>query len=1060
MRAAAVVLVVLGVGGGAGVWNRQAPAPPPDWENPAVWAINTEPPHATLFPFESRAVALAGDRAASPYFALLNGRWRFHWSPTPDSRPLGFERPDFDDRAWPEIAVPSNWELEGYGVPIYVNAGYPFKKDPPRIAHDDNPVGSYRRHFTVPDAWAGRRIVLHFGAVSSAFYAWVNGERLGYSQDSKTPAEFDITERVRSGDNLLAVEVYRWSDGSYLEDQDMWRLSGIQRDVYVYATPESHVCDFFALADLDSDYRDGLLSVEARVRQYGADDARGLRLSAELLDDRGQIAASGPALERTIDVRAGTEVLSRFGARIDRPRRWTAETPTLYTLLLTLSNADGEVLEVESARIGFRRVEVRNGRLLVNGTPVVIKGVNRHEHDPITGHVVTEASMRHDIELMKQFNVNAVRTSHYPDDPRWYDLADEYGLYLVDEADIESHGMGYEPETTLGNDPVWLGQHLDRTKRMVERDKNHPSVIIWSLGNEAGNGVNFYATYGWIKSRDRSRPVQYERAQRDWNTDLYVPMYPTPERLVEYAEHNDDRPLVMCEYAHAMGNSVGNFTDYWRIIRRYGVLQGGFIWDWVDQGILKTNARGQQIFAYGGDFGPPGTPSDGNFCINGIVSPDRRPHPSIWEVKKVYQPVALEADDLAAGRVAVTNRFDFRGLDGLEAVWTVLEDGAPLGSGTVAVPATEPGSTTVMTIPLETRTPTPGAEYYLDVSVRQTGDEPLVTKGREVAWEQFELPWASGQRTAPPAPEPVEVDESPGAVRVTGTMFSVQVDRTTGALTSFAFKGTELLRTGPVPDFWRAPTDNDFGGDWQKKLRIWRDAGEHFHVSATTVTRETPSRVRIDVDGEIPAGPSRYRLSYVIEGDGVVAVEASLTPVQGLDLPSLPRFGLQMTLPQAFERLRWYGRGPGESYWDRKAGLRVGRFDSTVTEQAYPYIRPQETGNKTDVRWLALTDERGTGLLVVGPSQLSVTALHYTTADLDPGQEKVQVHAGEIPARPFVRLNVDERQMGVGGINSWGYTALPEYSLPYGAYRYRFLMCGLTAGDGEPATLARMLRGR
>jgi len=1060
MRTGVLLLIVLGLGGGAGLWSHRPPAAPPDWENPAVWAIGTEAPHATLFPYESRALAIGGDRTASSYFALLNGRWKFHWAPKPDERPLGFERTDYDDGAWPEIPVPSNWELEGYGVPIYIDAGYPFKKDPPRIAHDDNPVGSYRYHFTIPNPWMGRRIVLHFGAVSSAFYAWVNGERIGYSQDSKTPAEFDITDRVRPGDNLLAVEVYRWSDGSYLEDQDMWRLSGIQRDVYVYATPASHVRDFFTLADLDSDYRDGLLSVEARVRQSGTTDARGLHLSVELLDDRGRVVAAGPALERSIDVPAGTEVLTRFDARIDRPRRWTAETPALYTLLVTLASAGGEVLEVEAARIGFRRVEVRDGRLHVNGTPVVIKGVNRHEHDPVTGHVVTEASMRRDIELMKQFNINAVRTSHYPDDPRWYDLADEYGLYLVDEADIESHGMGYRPDTTLGNDPVWLGQHLDRTRRMVERDKNHPSVIIWSLGNEAGNGVNFYATYGWIKSRDRSRPVQYERAVRDWNTDLYVPMYPTPERLVEYAEHNDDRPLVMCEYAHAMGNSVGNFTDYWQVIRKYSVLQGGFIWDWVDQGMLKTNARGEQIFAYGGDFGPAGTPSDGNFCINGLVSPDRSPHPSIWEVKKVYQPVDLETEDLTKGRLAITNRYDFRGLDGLEAAWTVLEDGAPLRSGIAPVPAVEPGATTVMAIPMGDVTPVPGAEYYLDVSIRRTGDEPLVPRGHEVAWAQFELPWTSGRPPDRPAVGPVEVEESAEAVRVSGTSFSVRVDRATGTLASFVFKGTELMRTGPRPDFWRAPTDNDFGGDWQEKLRIWRDAGEHFRVSGTTVTRGAPSRVRIDVVGEIPPGPSRYQLSYTVDGDGVVAVDARLVPVPGLALPRLPRFGLQMTLPQAFERLRWYGRGPGESYWDRKAGMRIGRFDSTVTEQAYPYIRPQETGNKTDVRWMALTDQTGTGLLVVGLPQLSVTALHYTTADLDPGEKKAQVHAGEIPARPFVRLNVDERQMGVGGVNSWGYTALPEYSIAYAEHWYRFLLRGLTAGDGEPAALARMLRDR
>ena len=752
--------VALALAAGTGVPGSQDAVQVPDWENPAVYAINREAPRATLFPFESRELAAGRDRAKSAWFRSLNGRWKFHWVATPDERPRDFFQPAFDDAGWAEIPVPSNWELEGYGVPIYVNAGYPFKKDPPRIAHDDNPVGSYRTRFTLPETWNGRRVFVHFGAVSSAFHLWINGEAVGDSEGSKTPAEFDVTKFVRPGENLLAAEVYRWSDGSYLEDQDFWRLSGIQRDVFLYATPDTRVRDVFAVARLDADYRDGLLTVEARVRNHREDAVAGLRLSVELLDDAA--VRPGGTLAREVALPADGELSYAFAARVAAPRPWTAETPDLYTLLVTLADSAGRVLEVQSVRVGFRTVEIKGGRLLVNGRRVMIKGVNRHEHDPDTGHVVSETSMRRDIELMKQFNLNAVRTSHYPDDPRWYDLADEYGLYLVDEANIESHGMGYRLDTTLGNNPVWLGQHLDRTERMVERDKNHPSVIIWSLGNEAGNGTNFYATYGWIKSRDASRPVQYERSLREWNTDIYVPMYPTFERLIDYAEHNDDRPLIMCEYAHAMGNSVGNFQDYWNVIRRHDVLQGGFIWDWVDQGIRTTNASGQEIFAYGGDFGPPGTPSDGNFCINGIVAPDRALNPSIWEVKKVYQPVDLQAADPATGEVTIVNGYDFRSLDGLDLVWTVLEDGAPVESGTLPVPAVAASERAAVKVPFRAIRPAPGAEYHLDVSIRRRAAEPLVPAGHEIAWEQFELPVAAA--AAPPAPEvqPAPEPETPG----------------------------------------------------------------------------------------------------------------------------------------------------------------------------------------------------------------------------------------------------------------------------------------------------------
>ena len=1027
----------------------------PDWERPDVFAINKEPPHASLFPFETRELALARDETRSAYYRLLNGRWKFNWVRAPADRPADFYREDYDDSGWDEIPVPGNWEVNGFGVPIYLNQPYEFEKNPPYIHHEYNPVGSYRTTFTVPEDWNDREVFIHFGAVKSAMYLWVNGKKLGYSQGSKLPAEFDITPFVRTGSNTLAVEVYRWSDGSYLEGQDFWRISGIERDVYLWAAPKVHLRDFFVTGQLDDDYRDGILEVVALVRNYGGTAARDWTLSVELLDASGASVLERP-LSRSVAVEPGAETTFDFRDTIDEPAQWTAETPHLYTLLLTLADEDGATAEVISARIGFRTVEIEDGRLLVNGVPIVIKGVNRHEHDPITGHVVSEERMLQDIRLMKQFNINAVRTSHYPNDPRWYELADEYGLYVVDEANIESHGMGYRPEITLGNNPDWKEAHLDRTIRMVERDKNHPSVITWSLGNEAGNGVNFYATYSWIKERDPTRPVQYERALLDWNTDIYVPMYPGFQHLVDYAERYDDRPLIMSEYAHAMGNSVGNFADYWQIIDRYENLQGGFIWDWVDQGLLKVTENGDTIFGYGGDFGPPGTPSDGNFLINGLVLPDRRPHPSLWEVKAVYQYVNVEPLDLERGEVEVFNRYAFRSLDDLVLVWTVAADGVPLQAGELGDLDIPAGASSRLRIPLRPLRPEPGVEYYLDLSFRTREADDLVPAGHEVAFEQFRLPWQA------PAPAldlaslpPLSVEADSATVAVTGRDFSVAFDARTGVMTSYLYRGTQLILEGLQPSFWRAPTDNDFGGRWQKKLAVWRGAAAGRRVYRVTLTQPRPQQVTLRVRARLEsAGNSSYSTLYTILGNGEISVENTFVP-RDEGLPRMPRFGMRMTLPGRFSNIRWYGRGPHENYWDRKTGSPVGLYTSTVSQQFYPYVRPQENGNKTDVRWMALTDGQGSGLLVIGMPLLSMSALHFTIDDLDPGEEKAQRHAGELVERDLVNLNVDYRQMGIGGTNSWGTTGLPRYSLYYQVYRYGFRLRPFNTADGPPAELAR-----
>jgi beta-galactosidase len=1027
----------------------------PDWENPDVFAINKELPHATLFPFETRAAALERNPALSDYYQSLNGSWKFNWVRMPADRPTDFYIEEYDDSGWAEIPVPGNWEVNGFGVPIYLNQPYEFEENPPYIHHDYNPVGSYRKTFTIPESWAGREIFVHFGAVKSAMYVWVNGQKVGYSQGSKLPAEFDITPYVRTGTNTLALEVYRWSDGSYLECQDFWRISGIERDVYLWAAPKTHIRDFFVVGDLDDEYRDGILELTVQVANYGDETAEDLMLTVELLDADGSSVLPDSASRQTITVAAGEEISVQTEEPVREPRKWTAETPDLYTLLLTLSDSRGETLEVITSRVGFRTVEIKDGLLLVNGVPIAIKGVNRHEHDPVTAHVMSRERMLQDIQLMKQFNINAVRTSHYPDEPYWYDLADEYGLYIVDEANIESHGRGYDPDTTLGNDPAWKAAHLDRTIRMVERDKNHPSVIIWSLGNEAGNGVNFYATYEWIKERDGTRPVQYERALLHWNTDIYVPMYPGLQHLIDYAESHNDRPLIMCEYAHAMGNSVGNFVDYWEIIDRYPNLQGGFIWDWVDQGLLTTNQEGDTIFGYGGDFGPPETPSDGNFLINGVVFPDRRPHPSLWEVKKVYQYIDVEAVDLNRGVIEITNDYDFKSLDDVMLIWLITADGVPQQSGRIIDLELAAKESRELTIPFQPFDPKPGIFYFLKLSFRTGQESDLLPMGHEVAWEQFRLPF---HRTAEVIPlnrlPKLKLRDGQDVATVTGDDFSVSFDKQAGVLTSYKYRGTELILSGPRPNFWRAPTDNDFGGRWQKKLAVWRLAGDERVVPEVVIDKLNAREVRIRTTAELEAVNSTYTTFYTILGNGEIIVESHFEPGDTA-LPRMLRFGMQMTLPKQFSNIQWFGRGPHESYWDRKAGAAIGLYSGTVAEQFHPYIRPQENGNKTDVRWMALTNDEGTGLLVVGMPVLSMSALHYTIDDLDPGAEKQQRHAGELVERDLVNLNIDYKQMGVGGINSWGTTALAKYSLQYQEYNYAFRLRGLSQEDDSPDTLSR-----
>jgi beta-galactosidase len=1014
----------------------------PEWENPKIFSVNAEAPHATFIPFADEASAIKNDKRQSPFYQSLNGTWKFCWLTKPADVPAAFTKPGFDASGWKEITVPSNLEFEGYGIPIYVNSSYewvkpPARPDPPHVPHDNNSVGCYRRTFTVPSAWRDKEVFIHFGAVKSAFYVWINGLYVGYSEDSKTPAEWDITHFLTNGENSVALEVLRWSDGSYLECQDFWRLSGIERDVFLYAAPKVRIRDFWAVASLDEAYEDGRLTVLVDLKNK----VPGLRVGTAIIemrlyDDGGSILASET---KSLDLNRKDGGTVRFERAVSKPKKWSAETPDLYPLLVVLKNPAGAAMETVGCRIGFRKVEMRGGRLLINGSRVLLRGVNRHEHDPYTAHVISEESMRRDIQLMKRININAVRTCHYPNDPLWYELCDAYGIYLIDEANIESHGMGYG-DRSLAKNPDWGPAHLDRTIRMVERDKNHPSVVIWSLGNEAGDGINFEATSAWIQGRDKTRPVQYERAERRPHTDIVCPMYARIEDLIAYALKEQSRPLIMCEYAHSMGNSTGNLQDYWDIIEKYDSLQGAFIWDWVDQGFAKKNERGETFWAYGGDYGPPDTPSDRNFCCNGLVAPDRTPHPALSEVAKVYEFVRFRQAGFGPGRrsILVSNRYNFTNLNKFIIAWEYLADGSqPVASGKIQNPDVPPGESKIFDLAIPSFEPEPGVEYFLNVDLVTAQDEPLIPRGSVMAGEQFRdqviRPQAKSDLSSLRA---LTLAESAEAVRIEGGNFSLSFDKKTGWLASFRSEGRELLRSGPEPNFWRAPTDNDFGNRMDKRCVVWRKAGDNRTLDRFDVREINPFEIDVAADYTLPDVRAKYQVRYRILASSDIIVEVKFSPA-GRNLPELPRFGMAVVLPAEFKHLQWYGRGPQENYIDRKTSAFVGVYRATVDDMTVPYVSIQEYGNRCDARWAALSSADGAGLLVIGMPQFDFSALPFTTEDLTQDVRGAK-HPYEIPRRDFVVLEVDYGQMGVGGDDSWGAFPHPQYQLRARDYVYMF----------------------
>ncbi|MCX6333000.1 MAG: DUF4981 domain-containing protein [Bacteroidia bacterium] len=1024
---------------------------PRDWENPEMIGLNKEAPHATMISYDDEAAALESIKGDSPNILSLDGLWKFNLVKSPDQRPYWFFKDDFDTRDWKEITVPSNWEMKGYDVPIYVNMDYPYKKDPPLIPHNYNPVGSYKRTFTIPSGWNNKEVFLHFGAVASAFYVWINEELAGYSQDSKTPAEFNISKYLKRGTNSIAVEVYRWCDGSYLEDQDFWRMSGIQRPVFLHARPKTYIRDFLALGDLTNNYTDGLLKLNVSLTGTGPGE-NDFTVEASLFDDGQELYSESKEAKIVENI---TEV--SFEKSFPEIKKWSAETPDLYSVVISLKSKDGEILESISSKIGFRSVEIKNSQLLVNGKAIYLKGTNMHEHDEINGHVIDEALILKDIRVMKSHNINAVRTSHYPQQELWYEMCDKYGLYLIDEANIESHGIGYDKDVTLADKNEWAAAHMARMQAMVERDKNHPSVIIWSLGNEAGDGHNFLNNYKWAKQRDTSRPVQYERAEKSTNTterhtDIYCPMYAGIEQIEAYAKNEkNDRPLIMCEYAHAMGNSTGNLQDYWDMIEKYPKLQGAFVWDWVDQGILITNDNGEKYWAYGGDFGEEGVPSDGNFCINGLTWPDRTPKPGLSEVKKVYQYVGFEPVDLNAGLIRIKNKYDFTDLAKFNFDWEVSSDGSILQSGKISFPELKPGEDLLVKLPVKNIQPLPGTEYFLNIKVTRTEEWNLVPEDHVYATAQFLM--ASGGETAKRSDADAGIlqTRTEGTnLEVAGQDVKVVFNLETGRITSYLFKGKEFFLKGPEPDFWRAPTDNDYGYGMDKWLGVWKKAGEGIIVTKADINQPGMGKVvvtfRYDVPGADRVKIAGYSSAYTILGSGDILVSNAFNKVSD-NIPELPRMGMQMQLPEEFSNLKWYGRGPHENYSDRKTSADVGIYESSVADQYVPYIRPSENGYKTDTRWLTLTDDNGTGILVSGDPLICFSALNNIHDDFEsPGKlsqyrkdaKSANTHTDDVKPRELVNLNVDLAQMGVGGDNSWGALIHPQYRLMDRKYEYSF----------------------
>jgi len=1009
----------------------------PEWNNLDILQIGREAPHANMMSYPTEEAALAYDRSTSPWFRTLNGEWKFNWVRKPADRPVGFENPAYDISDWGTIPVPSNWEMEGHGLRIYSNIEYPFPKDPPNAPTEWNPVGSYRREFSVPDEWDGREVRIVFDGVESAFYLWINGKKAGYSQGSRTPAEFNITEHLQEGRNTLAVEVYRWSDGSYLEDQDFWRLSGIFREVYLWSTETAHIRDFTIVTDLDEQYEDAVLRLDAEVTEPAGS------VELRLLDPWGE--------EIGYSVKDSASTLSMV-MPVGKPAKWTAESPSLYTALIILKDEDGKVIEVIPQRVGFRKAEIKDSRFCLNGVPILIKGANRHEHHADTGHVIDRASMIRDIQLLKENNFNAVRTSHYPNMSEWLDLCDEHGILIWDEANIESHGMGYGKET-LGNNPDWMDAHLDRIERMVERDKNHASIITWSLGNEGGDGVNFKAAFDWIKRNDPTRPIHYERPKIEDefpNTEIHSNMYMNPRKMRDYAESDNPIPFIICEYMHAMGNSSGGAKTYWDLFYEDNKMQGGFVWDWMDQGIrvpvpeeFKHNiGKGpvkKTFFAYGGYFEDPvGVRHDNNFCMNGLIDADQVPHPGTYAMKWLHRNVHVEAVDLGEGKFTLKNWFDHSMLDEkVSGSWKVEANGQLVAKGVLNGLNVAPREEMTFSVDYSCFDVLPDHEYFITFEFMARNDyHPLVEAGHLLAWDQFALPVRVVADVEPPVGE-IELSESADVIVVTGEGFEVRLDKGTGDLASYIVKGIHRIVAGGRPELSRPHTDNEARQKVQPHPTL-KLAGINARVKRIKATCEDEV-ARIEVLKDMPDVKGEFAVTYTVYPNAEILVEARF------DLSDMPdemrpplRVGMEWQVPGSMENLHWFGRS-GETYLDRNFNP-IGLNSGTVDEQWTDYSVPQENGNKEDVRWISLTDADGTGLkITANGSPFGTSARFYSAQTIRDAKYSFQMERSE-----HIYLNIDAAQSGVGGINSWSAPPQRQHRLfdEHYSYSYRLIPVG------------------
>ena len=980
----------------------------PEWQSQYAVGLNKLNPHAYVWPYATAADVQKGAYEESPYYMSLNGKWKFHWVKNPDTRPKDFYKPSFYTGGWADINVPGNWERQGYGTAIYVNETYEFddkmfnfKKNPPLVPSEENEVGSYRRTFTIPAGWEGRRVILCCEGVISFYYAWVNGKFLGYNQDSKTPAEWDITDKLKKGENTIALEVYRWSAGAYLECQDMWRLSGIERDGYLYSTPKQYIADYKVTSILEKNtYKDGVFELDVTVEGAAAGIAT---VAYELQNEAGKTVLNG---SQPVKSRGLSNLITFDEKRIPDVEKWSAEHPNLYTLILELKDANGKVTEVTGTKVGFRTSEIKDGRFCINGVPVLVKGVNRHEHSQL-GRTVSKELMEEDIKLMKQHNINTVRNSHYPAHPYWYQLCDRYGLYMIDEANIESHGMGYGP-ASLAKDSTWLTAHMDRTHRMYERSKNHPAIVIWSLGNEAGNGINFERTYDWLKSVEKNRPVQYERAEENYNTDIYCRMYRSVDVIKEYVARKDIyRPFILCEYLHAMGNSCGGMKEYWDVFENEPMAQGGCIWDWVDQSFREVDQDGNWYWTYGGDYGPKDVPSFGNFCCNGLVNAVREPHPHLLEVKKIYQNIKSTLVDKKNLTIRVKNWFDFSDLNEYLLHWSVTgDDGTIVAEGSKEVTCA-PHAVVDITLGA-VKLPKTLREAYLNLSWTRVKATPLVTSDWEVAYDQFVLPVSKNSWSGKPA-------------KAGNTTFVV--DEATGALKSLCLDGEELLASPITLSLFRPATDNDNRD--QNGAKLWRQAGLDHLTQKVVSLKEGKNKTTVKADILNAEGKKigNAEFIYALNRDGSMKVQTTFEPDTSL-VKSMARLGITFEMKDTYENVTYLGRGEHETYTDRNQSGKIGVYKTTPERMFHYYVVPQSTGNRTDVRWLQLTDEHGKGCWIEANSFFQFSTFPFSDVILEKAR-----HINELKRDGKITIHLDAEQAGVGTATC-GPGVLPSYLVP------------------------------